>query len=244
MKVVGSCVQCHSRLQQGPEFSGFLLKEENLNSMNWSQKGEYYLAIRRFDSAANILHQGLKTEADTGLDKASALALQLAVQYEQKPDQARKVTDSILSNPAAPGYLKKKALGWQLSIQDWKTQKKNPVTIADIRRILQNGKTEVDTMRALAATLLLLSTEPPKPTLGEALLLAGQAYEKLSEFLPYDLHENYFTSCIRSQPHTPESKACYERLEASTKFGYTGTSGSHIPVEIQIWLDQLQKEAL
>ncbi len=190
-----------------------------------------------------MLQKGLRTESVVSNEKSAALALQLAVQYEQKPDQAMKVTEAILANPKSSEILKNKARGWQSSVKKWQQEKESPKTLDGTSKLLVNAQTEIESMRALAQILAFLSTEPQQPELGEALLLAGTAYDKLSDFLPSDLHENYYASCIRSQPKSGQAKRCYSKLEESIRFGYTGTSGENLPVEIQVWLGQLKKEA-
>jgi hypothetical protein len=250
MKVSGSCVQCHSRMQEGPEFSGFFLTEPFLKKLPVQDQGEYLIATRQFDKASKVLLKGLRakntkptsTAAGLSYERLTALALQLTVQHEQDPKKTLAVLDSVLKNPAAAPAFKEKAQIWKKTAQAWR---KNPkaLTIEEARQVLASPQNEIMTLRALPVILAYLSEQPSGRNLGEGLLLAGQAYESLTDFLPLELHENYYEACIRSVPHTPEAQACFKRLNQSVLFGYTGTSGSHVPADVQTWLDRLRAQA-
>lgn len=250
IQVTGSCVQCHARMQQGPEFSSFFLKEPFLKNLPVVDQGEYLIATRQFDKASKVLLKGLrdrKTNSKSAsssapglsIERLTALALELAVQYEQDPKKAMKVIDSVLSHPAAAPAFKEKAKIWKVTVQQWQ-KNRTPLTMENARQILSVPSNEIMTLRALPVVLAYLSTEPSGKDLGEGLFLAGQAYESLTDFLPFELHEHYYESCIRSVPHTSIARVCYETLQQSISLGYTGTSGTHIPIEIQMWMDRMK----
>jgi hypothetical protein len=244
MKVTSSCVQCHTRLQQGPE-SNAKRPETFLKKMPVVDQAQYLIASRKFGAAYDLLLISLGQPEDENIfswksDKSAGLALQIAVQYEQDSSRAMNVINKIQGNPTLPYYIKTKANNWTASIARWKAEKKKPVTLEDYRRLLASGQGEIEAMRVIPGVLKLLSSDLPSQQLGEALLLAGESYEIVNDFSPMDLHENYYESCIRNVPHTPTSKKCYQRLEDSVRMGYTGSSGTSIPVDVEVWLKSLK----
>ena len=89
-----------------------------------------------------------------------------------------------------------------------------------------------------------MSMNLTKDQLGEALYLTGLSYEAVRDLAVWSLHENYFESCVRRVPHTSWSELCYRRLEESVYFGFTGSSGLRLPLDVQVRLQELQKLAL
>ena len=247
MKVTSSCVHCHTRIQQGPEFTT-KTSEVFLKNMPKVDQAEYLIASRRFDEAYDILLKVLETPETDNIfswssDKAAGLALLVAVQYKQNYKQALKIVRLIEYNKSLPYYLKTKANNWKQSIDAWIGEKKKPTSIPEMRALLENGKSEIEAMRVIPGILKLLSMDQAPQQLGESLLLAGESYELINDILPMEIHENYYESCIKNVPHSPISKKCYKRLEESIKIGYSGSSGTNIPVEVEIWLNKLKEES-
>jgi hypothetical protein len=98
-------------------------------------------------------------------------------------------------------------------------------------------------LRALSELHLLMTQQLPPQQIGETLYLTGVSYEAVKDLSIWTLHENYFESCIRTVPKTDWAKKCYKRLEESIYFGYTGSSGTNIPADVQMRLQSLQKLA-
>lgn len=82
-----------------------------------------------------------------------------------------------------------------------------------------------------------------KNQLGRALFLTGQGYEMVRDLAIWSLHENYFETCIRRVPHSSWSMSCYKALEESLVIGFTGSSGTKIPYDVQVRLTELGKLA-
>ena len=112
---------------------------------------------------------------------------------------------------------------------------------------LFNKSGDIYFLRALSTLHLLmeseLSTKLNKDQLGQALYLMGFCYEAVKDLSISTLHESYYESCIGAVAHSPWSKKCYNRLEESLFFGFTGSGGSRIPADVQKKLEGLRSLA-
>lgn len=246
MKVTSSCIQCHTRMQQGPSFS-FKKSESFFDLMSPSEQAEYLIASRRFDQAFDLILKNIKNAKEGNptnwqVENMAGLAMIVAVQYQQDQKKALKVVEALEENESTPIYLRAKAQEWKRSLNAWKEEKKKPRSFAELRKLLEKKVSEVDAMRVIPEVLDYLEGDLPPAAQGEALLLAGEAYEVLNDVSIMDLHENYYESCILNAPHTPVAKKCYKKLESSVYLGYTGSGGKHVPADVEIWLSKLKKQ--
>jgi hypothetical protein len=244
--VTNYCVECHTRTQQGPEFK---LKLDALSSkMSSLEKLEYLVAFRQFDQALNEAEKDLlQTKRDNPLlwqlDRVARLGLQVAVQYKSDPNAAQKLVSAVEANNNLPYFLRTKTALWKKSLEAWKKQGKSSQNLEQARKLILEETSEIDSMRGLALLIQLLSIGPKAEELGETLYLTGVAYENLNGISPFSLHEKYFETCIRQVPHTSWSKKCFHNLEESIADGFTGSSGTHIPVDVHVKLEKLRQEA-
>jgi hypothetical protein len=95
---------------------------------------------------------------------------------------------------------------------------------------------------SLAAHELLSRFGEGKHT-SETLLLLGNAYDLLDDYLMSPLPEMYYETCIRRSPHSAVAEQCYQRYEAGVYFGYTGSSGTSIPEDIASVMNELKELA-
>jgi hypothetical protein len=91
-------------------------------------------------------------------------------------------------------------------------------------------------MKSVLAQYILTSFDTKK--LPEALYWRGLIENEYSSLDLYSLGELYHTECILKFPKSSFAKKCYKRLEDSIKFGFTGSSGTHIP---KATLNELKK---
>lgn len=245
VKVSGYCVECHARTQQGPFFESHA-KESFLSNLTDYEKAQYFVSARRFEEALKTLKATLKNPPANKpflfQEKSAHLALMVSVQYLRDPKQTKEIVQILLDSKDTPHFLRSKARSWMLSVNKWEKEGKDKFDFAKIKKTLDSQPNELDSMRSISLLLNYLSQERSKEETGEALYWTGVAYESLNEISPLQLHENYYESCIRILPRSPWAKKCFARLEDSIRFGYSGSSGTHMPVEVQVYLDHLKKE--
>jgi hypothetical protein len=247
LKVTSYCVECHTRTQQGPEFN-FGRVEPFLQKMSAADQVEFLIANRKFDWSLNLVEKAISSPRQNmphswDIERLVRQGLQVAVQFKQDPASADRIISAIQKNPDSPFFLQQNLPRWKASIDHWKTTPGPLKDIASARALSKDRKSEVDDMRVIASLLGLLSKDLKPDELGEALLLTGESYENLNDMSGMALNENYYESCIRQVPHTKWSKICFQKLESSTVLGYSGSSGTHIPLEMQIHLEALKREA-
>ncbi|MGZ5279008.1 MAG: hypothetical protein ACXWC9_03650, partial [Pseudobdellovibrionaceae bacterium] len=237
IKVTSYCVECHTRTRQGPEIDSTWGSKMNFQEMEIVDQAEFLIASRKFLPAFRLLLKSLQSTNQTQLgrqEQMAKLALQIAVQYQQDPKMALKVITAVQKNPKTSYYLKTQALSWKESVQKWQQEPERPVTLLNLQALFQNRTSEIDTMRVIPGVLKILVSNPTGDSLGEALLLAGQAYENISGVSFIEIHENYYRACIRNRPHSAIAQNCLQHLRKSVTAGYSGSSGTHLPVEIEI----------
>jgi hypothetical protein len=263
MNLTSYCIECHTRTSSGPSFNSDKLNN-SLSSLNPIQKIEFLVASRQFDLALSSLESHIKNRlagSETGfndLEKSVRYALAVTIKFQDSPSKAEHFINLIEQTKNTPFYLQQSAKSWKLAIKSWKSEKKskfkNPSDYLKKARELMNRARQTQTgsidrsgdiyyLRALSILHKVLMLNLSKDQLGESLLLTGTAYEAVRDLEVWSLHDNYFESCIRQVPHTSWSQSCYKKLEESYYFGFSGSSGLRIPIDIQMKLDQLKKLA-
>ncbi len=263
LNVTAYCIECHTRTSTGPSFSSNDF-EQTLKRLNGLERGEFLLATRQFDSAlkefSQIIDERLEQKSDFFiLDKAVRQSLAITVKYLKDPKKSLLITDKLKNSVNTPYYLKQNALGWEIAIKDW--MKEKPAKDNSVKAILkrcqqweqsaqQDQMTNLDHtgqiyyLRALSDLHLILPTKLTGDELGQALYLAGVGYDSMRDFSLWNLHEDYYESCIRKVPHSTWSEKCYKRFEESAYFGFTGSSGIRIPDDVANRLAELKTLAL
>lgn len=262
---IGYCIQCHTQTSGGPQFPKLTLGFDP-TSLSPLGQGDFYAATRQFDQALEAYQKGV---ADTdyakrdifGWERAARSALAIAVRYKQSPDEALKIAKAVRKNKSAPESLKNAANSWTKSITEWTKQNKvktsdsqlqiaeKLITQADARQDISEPQ-DIAFLRASALLHQWLSQNPASQTPGEgntnrakALLFAGRAAEANRELNFWTLHERYYELCIDALPKSETAKSCYQLLSDSVITGYTGSSGTNLPADVQQWLSRLSEKA-
>lgn len=254
------CIECHTRTQNGPSFQNSQV-ESVLKKAGGLERGEYLMATRQFDAAFVEFDRVIKS-TDAGastvfvIDRAVKMALIIAVRFQGNIANAQMVVDDVLKSSQVPFYLKATAQVWKSSLEEWKKEPKtkNADILKTSQTLVQKGYSksqgrddragDIELMRAQAILHPLLAQEKDKLKLGEILFLLGQTYEVVRDFAMWSLHEDYYEACVRKAPHSAWSMKCYKNLESSVVMGYTGSSGTAIPADVQEKLKELKILAL
>jgi hypothetical protein len=263
MNMTAYCIECHTRTSTGPSFRSPAL-EETLKKLNGLERGEFLVATRQFDAAlrelSDFIDQRLSQKNDFfSLDKAVRYALSVTVKYLKSPEKSLAIVEKIKKASGVPYYLKQNSLGWELAIKDW--MKENPPKDNSTASMLKRSREwvikaqqmqvgmvdrggDIYFLRALSDLHLILAAKLTPEQMGEALYLTGLSYEAVQDLSTYNLHENYYETCIRKVPHTVWSQKCFKRYEEAVYFGYTGSSGVRLPEDEAKRLNDLRALAL
>lgn len=262
LNVTAYCIECHTRTASGPAFNSPDLSS-TLKRLKPLERGEYLLSVRQFDGALEEFKNILKTEPDEKFnfydyDRALRYAMAITVKFQNDPVKTEQVIQQISASAKIPYFLKQAASAWNASIDAWKREKASKKTSVKDRldmidllvkrgRVAQQGVSDrsgdVEFLRALSEAHLLLMTKLTPDQMGRVLFRTGQAYESVRDLALWNLHENYYEACVRRVPHSKWSRQCYKSLQESVFIGYTGTSGTRIPPDVQARLSKLEKLA-
>lgn len=260
LRLVSSyCISCHTRTDMGPHFPSLPLdaKADRLNRM---ERAQLFAATRQFDKAldefeAVVSDQALAAKRQIEWSRAVRHALTIAVRVKQDPERALKIVQKIESFPNAPSLFKEFTTSWKKSLTDWKKEGKKNLSSEDaaykeVTRLAAEAEAtqkypmdhsaDVLYLRLTLAAHELLSKYPESPHLSETLLRLGNAYDLLDDHLISPLPEMYYETCVRRASHTPTAEQCYQRYESNIYFGYTGSSGTSIPEDIEARMKELK----
>lgn len=256
------CIECHTRTSTGPSFRSPAL-EQTVKKLEPLERGEFLMATRQFDAAlqefSDYIDAKLAQKGDfADLDKAVRYSLAATVKYMKDPKKSLAIVEKIRKSKNAPYYLKQNARGWELAIREWMKEPKpkdfSPESVLKrARQWITRGQQlhvgmvdrggDIYFLRALSDLHLLLVSQKNKQQLGEALYLTGLGYEATRDLGIWNLHENYYETCVRRVPHTEWAKKCFKRFQESVYFGYTGSAGTQVPLDVVRKLESLKSLA-
>jgi len=243
------CFTCHSRERAPADYQDM---EKHLEAMKLSpfDKAQYLAATRQFDKAIEvygvIIAQAAKDERSL-LVQARAIKDLLTLLVRVKDDP--KATDAFLEglskrDDVAP-FLKRPVAAWRKDVLAWKKEGFD-AQHASAKDLFAKGKAlvrqasgprsylpdetyDVAYLRASAYLNLALHKNPALPQRGEALFLLGLCAGALKSPLLWDVDLLFFEACIRENPKSALSRRCFTQLSDRLYFGYTGSSGTHLP---------------
>ena len=245
------CLACHSRNASGPDFTSLPL--EPSAPLKPVEHAEFFAATRQFDRAVDSFQKVLRGQATPKsdsyeLEKSIHEALLIAVRFKHDPVLAKSIVQSAIDNPDSPQFLQQDLSHWKKSIEEWAAETPHEAKTEEgvhaeairlVARARENQTYSMDHaadifyLRASATLYDLIQLAPNGKYVGDALLLLGMSYETLNPRRMENLHNIYYEACIRHSPHSEIARTCYRRYEQSMYFGFTGSSGTHLPQEIK-----------
>ena len=252
LTVGATCFGCHSK---EPESRNFMVKGDlsTLGKLEKIDQARFRIALRQVDQGLQLYREILSTpdlpraDIDTWT-KALRESMTLIYRVKRDPDQALALLEPLKKLEKLPYFISKEIGDWEKHTLAWSREKR--ITLASekdlyskIQKLLKEAQKikkypmdhSSDPLFLRASSLLyeFIRKFPSSKTLSEAMFLQGMAHETVESYPFEDLHELFYESCIRRSPHTMISEKCYGNLERSIYLGFTGSSGTHIPVEAQ-----------
>ncbi|MDP3232411.1 MAG: hypothetical protein Q8N26_06525 [Myxococcales bacterium] len=243
------CFTCHSRERAPADYQDM---EKHLDAMKLSpfDKAQYLAATRQFDKAIDaygaLIAQPAKDERSL-LVQARAIKdlLTLLVRVKDDPKAADVFLEGLAKREDVAPFLKRPVAAWRKDVLAWKKEgfDAQRASAKDLfakakalvrqasgpRSYLPDETYVVAYLRASAYLNLALHKNPALPQRGEALFLLGLCTGALKSPLLWDVDLLFFEACIRENPKSALARQCFTQLSDRLYFGYTGSSGTHLP---------------
>ena len=256
------CLACHTRSDYGPDFKSLAIQPNA--ELNDIESGEFYAATRQFDRSVDSFQKYLRISDEKSFDpflqeKAAREALVIAVRFRKDPKLALSIVQTISSNPNTPEFLKSDSRAWKKTIDAWSKEPSEKLATVDqlknkAMRLIAKARAmqsyafdhsaDIYYLRASGYLYDAANKSTNSKDTSEALMLLGMCYEVLNPHNMENLHNEYYEACIEASPHTPVARDCYKHYEQSIYFGFTGSSGTHIPDDVREKLLKLWSIAL
>lgn len=259
---VAYCIACHTRTKGGVEFPLLKAFTEPLKRASWIERLEFMAASRQFDAVMEEVKKQLNKPTEPpinhlDLERASRVALSIAVRVKNDPKQAESLATTVRSSKASSFAMKEAAKVWLEDIRLWRKDAKKKYAsdnemMTAAKALIHHaqapgtgvgGHSDVDYLRASVLMHDLIRKYPSSSLLPEALYLIGLSYDSLRELGLWSLHEMYFLACIDKAPHSEIAEKCYKNYETSVKLGYSGSSGVHVPSSVKKHLDSIKRKS-
>lgn len=254
---LGQCVQCHTRLEYGPQFqkekwNGIFDKVSVVDQIQLS------LATRNYQSAEKkieeFLRGQLKSNSIFDWQDVVNLGFVLHVRFNNDSVKTKKLLSLIESSTEIPPAIKRNSVYWQQSITDWESQRNDKMTLKSVDQWIKKGDQLNTQSRGEGGMIYYLRasrwlheniafTASDKTKSAEILYRLGLVNSVFRTTLSQSMYEDYFELCIKDVPHTELSKKCYKQLEKNLTERYTGRLEKELPFDIKTRLSELSNLA-
>lgn len=251
------CTGCHTRNESQTTFK-FPVFRTALNELGLFNRMQLLTATRQFDEALKDFESSIDNGAAnkfgfSEVERTARLAIAIAIRVENSDTRALGLIEKIRHLSSVSEHFKTELDLWKKGIKA-----ATPVAIpstppqqlelarslvgrAEASIAVESSRVpEIEYLRASALLHRFLEAPSSKAQEAEALYLLGQSYGHLEPLGFWSLTEVYFEACIRRAPHTATAKLCFAQYEDSAVMGYSGSSGTHIPANVQANIRELR----
>jgi len=247
--LVSLCFTCHSRERVVQDFADAAKTVDALR-LEPMERAQYLAATRQFDEALKayraLLEAPVKDERVV-FDHTHALrdAMAIAVRVKDDAKLAQQLVDAEAAHQGLPDSVRATVAAWKKDVTAWQKERfdaarASPNALFDKAKSLldraqvatsyfPDEKQDIKLLRASGYLNLALGKDPKLKARGEALELLGECASGLKSPLLWDVDLLYFETCVWENPHTGLARRCFDRFEDRVTFGFTGSSGTHLP---------------
>ena len=256
-----NCFLCHSRLPSSQPFplGKHFLEQMPMNQLEPHERMRLAVAVRQFDTAlANCETLFRLPELPAAQIDLMALFedyLRIAIRVYDDFSRAIHTLETFQRRPDVPQYLSHYLTVWIEALNvlqvdpSREPSRENELTRA--RSLIQQGQRRNRYLAdreglvyfTLASGLLhrfVDSSATTKPHLAEAYYLLGVAESYMPRTSWISETEFYLETAVRLAPASPFGKKAFTFLEEYLIMGYSGSSGLHLPPDIEKRLDDLK----
>lgn len=261
-EITSHCLDCHTRLPPSHTSSfqnGELKLEENKFS-NVYNLGIAQLIVRRSIDAKNSFTRSIQDQlitknfTDIMLPLKQILVIETKVlkdptnsiaifqQYADKkdlPEEVRRTLNAWISqlNVWKGKEVLKTGLGNEFAVSAFIKNELRPLKVA----ANVGDASDVDFLFASGLLSNYLFENPTTKKAPEINFWLGWAEKNLKRESFFGAGDLFLKQCIKRYPKDPMAKQCLAEYRESIEFEFSGSSGTHIPAEIEEELAELQK---
>lgn len=261
-EITSHCIDCHTRLPPS-HTSSFQNGELSINEKKFEDRynlGIAQLIVRRYFDAKTSFTRSIqdrlisKDFKDIILPFKQLLVIETKV--EKKPDSLIETFKQYQKKEELPEDVRTSLSAWIERLRHWKGKKelkeglisdkaveafiKKELIPLKKKNALDEGN-EVDLLIASGLFSNYLFENPDSKMAPEISYWLGWAEKYLKReafFGPGDL---FLKQCVKRYPSHPVARKCLDEYEESIVFEFSGSSGTHIPADIQKELDDLEE---
>lgn len=246
------CFSCHATYKVSNQYSNTAMIDESLNPL---ERARFLLATRQFAEAKTTLVKVLHDPSYRMYDDQVLRSLLLVeTRISKDPKESIALYRDILTTTQIPTDDSDTVKRWIKGLETWSKSKPVPESqrLATGEKLIRIGATrgiefQQDDVALLRGTALvheaLESGKLTEAQRRKAIYLLGFAYNHLSQFFTEGWGELYLEKCIEEFPNTQEAKRAYNIYSDKVMDDFTGSSGSNIPDEVKLHLEDLRKKA-
>lgn len=254
-----NCIACHSNLpetRKPPNADTFFAKVA-ADALPPLERAQLQIMGRRFEDALQTYETYFsRKESDPAMVPqlgafSDYLRLSISVKSDFKRPQG--ILEQLVARPLTPLHIRQQLSQWLLTLKAFDA--KNILQNADVqtaKRILDEGRGQMAFARDRDGLIHYLTAEAiltrfirgrsdRAREVGEAYYLLGTATALTEHSLWVPRSDFLLESAIRLAPAAPFAPKAYAVLEENMIAGYSGSSGTHVPNDVRLLLDELKR---
>jgi len=257
-KLVENCVACHTRLPSDQDFN---LGEEFVQSAGvQSQSAEdmirLQVATRQFEPALRTYEMIFSSTSilPETIEMIGSFEnyLKLCIRVERDPGRAKRTLEEFAARSDVSQPIRDEVTTWAEALAGFERDGFGGDPMNRASELIEDGQVlnrfpgdRAGLVQFVVASSLLhsyLDTKPAdKSDMAEAFYLLGvsDSYIAVSHWVSET--EYFLAQAIRLDPRGPHAINAYNFLEQYIAAGYTGSSGTNIPPDVQEGLDELRR---
>ena len=177
--------------------------------------------------------------------------LVVAIRVENDLPRARRTLEAFAARGDLPRYLERNVNAWIAELAELERSPGTEPPLEHARALLDEAQRRSDfpadrtvLVYDLVASGVLhryvTGHREPSAQLAEAYYLLGVAESRIRRSAWLFESEFYLETAIRMAPASPFAQLAYAQLEEETLTGYSGSSGLHLPADVQANLEELR----
>jgi len=255
-----NCIACHSRLPERSKFPGAeqFFKNVNLAGLSAVEQAQLQTATRQFDAALSTYEKLFSAPASRPAEFVMMDVftdyLKLCLRVKEDVKRPVPVLEKLAQRKDLPKYVSLEVTQW---LQDLKQFESNPPAGTDDLAI---GRSLIETAQKrmqfrmdrsglveyiLASKYLnrfVGNDSLPKAegAVAEAYYLLGVTESMIGRSYWLSQTEFYLETAVRLAPRSGFAEKAYAMLEEQVVLEYSGSSGTHVPEDVQQTLNELR----